>query len=100
MGYRKQVGRYEFYSRDDFWYNGTLLDFDAEEAFTGLKDRRGKKLFVGDVVRSKIDGSERVLRITSVEEGLPTLCCHSSESPVCHADLPSLLAESYHVSLV
>lgn len=99
VGYRKQVGRYEFYSRDDFWYNGTVFDFDAEEVFTGLKDRRGKKLFVGDVVRSKIEGSDRVLRITSVEDGVPTLCCHHSEAPVGHGDLPSLLAESYHVSL-
>jgi len=99
VGYRKQVGRYEFFSRDDFWYNGTALEYDTEEAFTGLKDRRGRKLFVGDVVRSLIDGQERVLRVTSMDNGVPALCCHRSEAPVVPANILSLLADSYHVSL-
>lgn len=99
VGYRKQVGRYAFFSRDDFWYNGTPLEFESEEAFTGMKDRRGRKLFVGDVVRSLSEGTERVIRIIAVNEGLPSLCCHHSEAPIIPTDIYSLLAEAYHVSL-
>jgi len=100
VGYRKQVGRYEFFSRDDFWYNGTAFEFESEEAFTGAKDRRGRKLFVGDVVRGSWEGVERTVRIIAVEEGSPRLCCHRTELPLGVSEPMALLAESLYAGQV
>jgi hypothetical protein len=99
VGYRKQVGSYVFYSRDDFWYNGAEFDFEHEEPFTGLKDRRGRKLFVGDVVRCEAEGKELTLRIANMDNDGPHCCCHVTLRPIHSTDVRALLAGSQFIGL-
>jgi hypothetical protein len=99
VGYRKQVGSYVFFSRDDFWYNGTPFHFETEDAFIDTKDRKGRKLFVGDVVKCTIDGSDKIVRIKAIGPLGPELCCHITERNI-PVEAPTLvLAASYFISL-
>ena len=99
VGYRKQVGSYAFFSRDDFWYNGTPFHFETEDAFIGTKDRKGRKLFVGDVVKCTIDGSDKIVRIKDLDPLGPKLCCHITERNI-PMEAPTLvLAASHFISL-
>lgn len=100
VGYRKQVGRYAFFSRDDFWYNGIAFDFDAEEAFTGVRDCRGRKLFVGDVVRCKAGGRDMTVRIMGMDNGEPRLCCHVTDMELVTANPVMLLSEAHFTGQV
>jgi hypothetical protein len=99
VGYRKHVGSYVFFSRDDFWYNGAPFHFETEDAFTLVKDRRGHKLFVGDVVRCMLDGTPKTLRIVAMGQNGPEFCCHISESKITAANPDALLTESHFISL-
>jgi len=99
VGYRKQVGRYAFYSRDDFWYNGTELPFEIEDAFAGVKDRQGRKLFAGDVVRIRTDGDEKVVRIQGLSDDVPAVCCHITQAPIPLNDPLAVLARGLFVTI-
>lgn len=100
MGYRKQVGSHAFFSRDDFWYNGTQLPFDHEEPYTGIKDRKGRKLFVGDVVRHGADGQAKTLRIADIQQGAVRLICHITERPLANDAPLSILAAGQFIGIV
>jgi len=99
VGYRKQVGRYAFYSRDDFWYNGTELPFESEDAFVGVKDRQGRKLFTGDVVRIHADGDEKVVRIQGLSDDVPTICCHITQAQIHLNDPLSVLTRGLFITI-
>lgn len=99
VGYRKQVGSYAFFSRDDFWYNGSELPFDLEQPYTGVKDRRGRKLFVGDVVRTEVDGHETTLLIRSMTDQTPRLCCSVTFKDTPLADPMLTLSRSLFLSI-
>ena len=99
VGYRKQVGSYIFFSRDDFWYNGTPFHFETEDAFIDTKDRKGRKLFVGDVVKCIIDGSEKIVRIKALGSRGPEMCCHITERNIPMEAPTAVLSASYFISL-
>jgi hypothetical protein len=99
IGYRKQVGSYAFFSRDDFWYNGTELNYDHQQPYTGVKDRRGQKLFVGDVIRVEMNGVEKTLLIRSMVDNVPQLSCNITSVEVPTED-PLLTISRSHLILV
>lgn len=99
VGFRKQVGSYAFYSRDDFWYNGTELPFETEETFVGVKDRKGRKLFAGDVVRINTDGGEKVVRIQEMINDVPSICCHITQVQISLNDPLALLARGLFMAV-
>lgn len=99
IGYRKQVGSYAFFSRDDFWYNGTELTFDHQQPYTGVKDRRGQKLFVGDVIRVEMNGDEKTLFIRSMVDDIPQLYCNITSAEVPAEDPFLTLSRSSFISV-
>ncbi|BBM85345.1 hypothetical protein [Candidatus Uabimicrobium amorphum] len=50
VGYSREIGTRYFFSKDGFWWNGSEIDYDDKDLFTGVKDRNRNKIFVGDVV--------------------------------------------------
>ena len=50
VGYRRMHGLRAYFSKDGLWWNGDPLHGFWEDAWTGLKDRNNKYLYVQDIV--------------------------------------------------
>lgn len=50
IGYIRHDLTHPFFTRDFFWWSGELPAFDTEDAYAQVQDRKGRRLFVHDIV--------------------------------------------------
>lgn len=65
-GYRRNEGRFWFYSKDGLWWNGVKLPFDHSDPQFYLKDKNNRSLYHRDLIRIR---DVAVRKLILLEEG-------------------------------
>jgi hypothetical protein len=51
VGYLKQIGSSNFYSKDCFWWSGAEIQFDQKDQCLFLKDKNNRMLYAMDIIQ-------------------------------------------------
>lgn len=56
VGYMRKVSdTMVLYSRDNFWWRGVKIDYNALDEYTGLQDKNNRHIFEWDILYFKMD---------------------------------------------
>lgn len=50
VGYKKQIQQIDFYSKDQYAWNGKELEFEIQDPFTGYFDKNRRAIYSEDIV--------------------------------------------------
>jgi hypothetical protein len=53
VGYRKVIGKSEFFSKDEYAWGGIVIDYLQADLFTGKFDMDRKAIYAEDIIESK-----------------------------------------------
>ncbi len=56
VGYMRKISdNMILYSRDSFWWNGSKMNYEEIDEWTGLRDKNGRTVYEWDIVYYKLD---------------------------------------------
>ncbi|MFZ6051465.1 YopX family protein [Halocola ammonii] len=73
VGYERIEGKSKFYSKDYFWWNGSPIQHDLRDQFSGFKDKNNRPIFENDIVKVRFQNpfkKDRQFRIRSLNQTL------------------------------
>jgi len=56
VGYAREIGRTRYYSKDQFWWNGAMIQHNHVDECIGIKDLDNRPIFEFDIVEYALEG--------------------------------------------